>query len=175
MGGKSALSSLTRHSLCFCTQKKEKCYCKKFYFQTARENPTACTCLSEHGKLSLLSRGALHGVLGQTSGRNLSSVSAFSIQQPQCANQDLQSGRGFLRATRSANFSSGNWKGKGPLKSELLWFLLSFMGVLLTNMKRLAKFIYCVSLEVENAFVHPKQFSSIQHAIHFFFCHWCLE
>lgn len=80
MGGKSALSSLTRHSLCFCTQKKEKCYCKKFYFQTARENPTACTCLSEHGKLSLLSRGALHGVLGQTSGRNLSSVSAFSIQ-----------------------------------------------------------------------------------------------
>lgn len=60
--------------------KKEKCYCKKFYFQTARENPTACTRLSEHGKLSLLSRGALHGVLGQTSGRNLSSVSAFSIQ-----------------------------------------------------------------------------------------------
>lgn len=69
--GESALSRLTRHSLCFCTQKK-KDNCKKFSFPDCQsESSSLHTWLSEQRKLFLLSQGALHRVLGQISGRNL--------------------------------------------------------------------------------------------------------
>lgn len=48
---------------------------------------------------------------------------------------------------------------EGEKSTEVRVFIApaTFYGVVLLNVKRLVKFIYCLNLEVENAFIHPER------------------
>lgn len=48
---------------------------------------------------------------------------------------------------------------EGEKSTEVRAFIApaAFYAVLLLNVKRLVKFIYCLNLEVENAFIHPER------------------
>lgn len=48
---------------------------------------------------------------------------------------------------------------EGEKSTEVRAFIAPavFYAVLLLNVKRLVKFIYCLNLEVEKAFIHPKR------------------
>lgn len=175
-GGESALSRLTRHSLLNTHRhKKRNTTVWNFPFHPARVKPADCT----HDCQSTVSSFSHHQApCTECSARFWRNLNCPCLFFPFGSPSRIIGSYWVKKST--ANYLMCKFVLKeveGEKSTEVRVFIApaTLYGVLLLNVKRLVKFIYCLNLEVENAFIHPKRSLWRQNAIHFFFCHWCLE